>query len=171
MPSGRQLAVVMAPADEVAMLAALGGKAVVELFESFAPSREDLVAQSFSVALESHWHYWIWNRAFPWTPEFAQVDDRSHDAARKGWWYVKNSSDAPLLEFTRSDPKSGRAGRLYWAKDFAAPNGLAYDVAKFASWVDGIWRWVRRTGRRCDLGRGSQAYVLPGALTETGRDA
>lgn len=83
--------------------------------------------------------YYLWNRSYPWAPEIVQ--HRDHVA-------IGNTNAAPLIEYTRhnfSGPEP--AGRLYWAKDFSAPDGLPYDSATFGKWCDTVARWVRRHGR------------------------
>lgn len=56
--------------------------------------------------------------------------------------YVSNSSAAPVLEYSRHTQHS--PGRIYWAKHFSAPTGLAYDAAAFERWYDSVARWVKK---------------------------
>ncbi|MDQ0573028.1 hypothetical protein QFZ42_004862 [Variovorax paradoxus] len=45
--------------------------------------------------------------------------------------------------FSRSNFPSDVPGRLFWAEDFAASDGLAYDAAPLSKRIDWVWRWVR----------------------------
>jgi len=121
--------------------------------------------ESFSIALDGHWEYGIWNKALAWEPEYAQVT-RAKPATRNGVWYVTNRFTGPVIEFRRSDVPASRYGRIYWAKDFAAPNGLEYDVTAFAKWYDSVAKWVRRHGKRKPGDRLSP-YFLPEAWQTT----
>lgn len=107
--------------------------------------------------------YAIWNKSFEWLPEYGAIGPAAHDPSHIGWRYIANKSTAPLLQVSRTNPISGQAGRLYWAKDFSASNGLAYDVVVFGKWVDSIWRWVRKHGDKASE-LPLEPYVLPGAM-------
>jgi hypothetical protein len=80
-----------------------------------------------------------------------------------GWYYVSNTSIAPILELSRTDPKTLGPGRLYWGRDFSAPDGLPYDDRLFARWIDRVWRWVRKQGRKSPRAGFGEAYYLPAA--------
>jgi hypothetical protein len=84
----------------------------------------------------------------PLETAYAQLGEKA--GALAGWYYVRNKGAAPVLEVCRSDIGKKSYGRLYWAKDFAAPDGLSYDVVSFSHWVDKVFRWVRNNGTRID---------------------
>jgi hypothetical protein len=68
---------------------------------------------------------------------------------RVGWSFLGNSSTGPLLEYSRHNFNDRHgAGRVYWAKHFAAPKALGYDVDAFSRWFDQVVRWIRKHGRQ-----------------------
>jgi hypothetical protein len=157
---GRQIPIFMNAQDEHDLLAFLRSTAEIVLIESFASSAESLFVDTFAEEFVGHHTYCVWNRAFPWKPEFAQTIT--------GCWYVSNLGTAPVLEIARSNLKEVRIGRLYWARDFSATAPLAYDASAFSKWVDQVWRWVRRNSRRLAVGHEGATYCLPGAAQGLG---
>ena len=141
---GRQLAIAMTMTDEREFLAYLSSVGEIRIAESFATSVDALWVDRFSAELDGHWVYYIWNREFHWTPEYGETDKGVGRTSRHTMAYISNASDAPLLEFDRSDVEAGRYGRIYWAKGFSAPSGLNYDVKRFAQWYDLAAGWVRK---------------------------
>ena len=160
---GRQLQLLMDANDEKTLIAFLRSTANIQIIESFAPTSDELWVEDFNSSFEGHHTYEIWNQTFGWVPEYGTVGPKAHDPSHIGWRYIANKSSAPLLEVGRTNQESCQSGRLYWAKDIAAPNGLAYDVIAFEKWVDSIWRWVRKHGRKIKE-LPLEPYVLPGAM-------
>jgi hypothetical protein len=159
---GKQTPVGATQEDEQLLLSFLRGRASITLIECQARTAEDLWVQSFAPELPFHWQYYIWNQEFPWTPEYGRVDHPKADPSTRGLYYVANLHTAPVIEFVRSDFAKKRFGRIYWSKDFAAPNGLAYDVVAFDEWYQTIARWIRKQGKRLKVGH-QEAYFLPSA--------
>ena len=168
---GRQTQVAMTDADERDFLAFLRSTADIQLFESSAPSPEQIVVDDFAPREQGHWQYFVWNRAFPWTPEYGQVADGAVVRERVGWSYLRNSSTAPLLEYDRHNFTIARGvtGRVYWAKHFAT-GALAYDPAAFSRWFDTVVRWIRKRGlqQRRDA---YEPYFMPDAWNRYQRAA
>jgi hypothetical protein len=162
---GKQIQLAMNAEDERSFLLFLKSTADIQIFEAFAPSSDGLFVEGFDSSRGGHWSYYVWNKQFDWAPQFGTVGDLSYDPAHIGWKYISNSSLAPLLEVNRSDIAAAKTGRLYWGKDFAAPNGLNYDAKAFSSWVDQIWRWVRKHGQKVDS-LPLAPYFLPSAYQE-----
>jgi hypothetical protein len=158
---GRQIAIAATAEDERALLEFLRSTAEIALIETFAPTPEALWIDGFSPELNGHWSYLIWNRSFPWEPVYGEVGPQAHDPTQVGWFYVRNRSTGPLLEFGRSDVPGRRYGRLYWCKSSAAPPD--YDVQAFSAWYDAVVKWVRRTGRRREPKEPFSPYFLPDA--------
>lgn len=159
---GRQLQVLMDTSDEELFISFLRETTNIQIIESFAPTVDELWVEEFNSRFAGHHSYDIWNRAFEWLPDYGTVGPRAHDPRHIGWRYVANKSAAPLLTIRRSNPSSGESGRLYWAKDFATPHGPRYDAVAFGKWVDAIWRWIRKQGRKISE-LPLSPYVLPGA--------
>ncbi len=167
---GRQTQVAMTDADELEFLGFLRSTADIQLFESSAPSPEQMVVAGFAPREQGHWQYFVWNRAFPWTPEYGRVAEGAAVPERVGWSFLRNSSSAPLLEYHRhnfTDPR-GVAGRLYWAKHFATPGPLGYDADAFSKWFDQVVRWIRKHGRQERRGA-HETYFMPNAWVSAGR--
>ncbi len=159
---GRQIAIALSQVDEAAFLGFLRSRGDIQLFTGSAPSPPEIWVESFAPELAGHWGYRIWNRQFPWEPVYGRVTSDPYKLGRLGWYYVANYTDAPVIEFLRSDVAQAKYGRLYWAKYFAAPNGLAYDVEAFSAWYDSIVRWIKKNavGKVKDAG---VTWFLPDA--------
>ncbi len=158
---GRQILIATAPADEKLFLTFLRQTADIALIERFAKTKRDLWQDNFAEEPNGHWSYNIWNRAFPWKPEYGRTHVPDHPE-RHGLYYVANTNDAPVIQFVRSSIDTENFGRIYWAKDFAAPMGLHYDVAKFTEWYESIVKWVRKnTAGKIKNGR--VTHFLPDA--------
>lgn len=142
---GKQIAIAATKKDEGLLLKFLRETAQIRIIESFAPTVDKLWVENFSPQMTGHWQYDIWNTRFQWQPEYGVVGKNAYEKKRVSWVYIADSSNAPVLSFSRSRVDSQKYGRLYWAKDFAAPNGLEYDVNEFSQWWDKIIRWVRKT--------------------------
>ena len=124
---------------EQALLEFVRRSSDVTLIRASAPTPEELFPQHFLPRGDWQWIYYLWNRSFSWAPEVVQR--RDHVA-------IGNTNAAPLIEYTRHNFSSSEPiGRIYWAKNFSAPEGLAYDSASFSKWFDTVARWVRRHGR------------------------
>jgi len=133
---GKQIAVVLAYDDEVKFLNYLKSCADITLIESKADTKELLYKSDFEKEFNNHFVYYIWNKAFQWQPIYEQDI--------YGKYYISNISEAPLIEYMRSNIEKENYGRLYWSKYFAAPNGLNYDVEKFNKWYEQIVRWIKK---------------------------
>jgi hypothetical protein len=159
---GRQIQLVATNADEQQFLAFLHETADITVFESFAPHVRQLRVEQFNPMRPGHWQYFIWNRSFQWRPTYGTVGPQAYHADMIGWRYISNIHAAPVIKFHRSGAGSGR---VYWAKDFAAPNGLDYDVGAFSKWFDVVTRWIRKNGRKLEKGA-LEPYFLPEAYEE-----
>lgn len=152
---GRQIQVALTYEDEQLFLSFLKEASEIVLLESFAPTKEGLWKELFEQQVQGHWTYRIWNKEFPWEPEYGQ--------STSGTYYVSNKGAAPLIEFTRSDIGQGKYGRIYWAKYFSAPNGLDYDVDKFSKWYDSVVKWIRKSAEHKMKNGSVNTYFLPNA--------
>jgi hypothetical protein len=135
---GRQVAAKLTDEQERSFLAFLRRSADVTLIRAAGSNPDDLMATNFAPRGDWCWHYWLWNREFEWVPEISNHGDHVS---------ISNIEAAPLIEYVRhSFDGPEPVGRLYWAKDFAAPDGLAYDSVAFGKWVDSTFAWVRKHG-------------------------
>ena len=144
MRMGRQIQIAATPVDEKAFLEFLRQEADFILLESHAPTIAQLYKVSFEKVFRDHFQYQIWNRAFPWEPQYGQVQENPYNPDKIGWYYMRNKGAAPLIEFNRTNIDRPQFGRIYWSKYFSAPNGLDYDVEAFTKWFDKVIRWVRK---------------------------
>ena len=67
-----------------------------------------------------------------------------------------------VAEFTRSNVRSRKYGRIYWSKYFSATEGLSYDVDGLSQWFDLIVDWVRKNAAG-KLKESWTTYFLPDA--------
>lgn len=161
---GKQTAVAMTDQDEESFVEFLKETVDIQLLESSAPTRQDIWVKEFSLREDGHWQYYIWNKSFPWQVDYGQVT-RDDSGQRQGWYYVQDSFAAPLIEYDRYNflSDSSSYGRIYWAKYFAAPHGVAYNVNAFEKWYQRVARWIRRRGKQLEKSA-CNTYFLPDAL-------
>jgi len=161
---GRQIAIAMLPEDESQFVGFLRDSADVRIFRSSAPSPSQ--HEVLGADLGEGSKFYIWPTAFEWEPEFKQFRESVAVARRQGWFYLSNTSAAPVLEYYRHGFDQGQVpGRLYWGKTFAAPSGLDYDPYAFEAWYERVVRWLRKSGRRHKADQ-SGPYYLPHALAQ-----
>ena len=178
---GRQLQLATTQPDEVELLSFIRSLAPIRVFLPFAPSRDELWVDDWETRkipkpkfyLGSG--FYIWPQTFPWSPEYAQTGGpncRPEDARQ---FYIANKDAAPIFHFSRSFLDEHSYGRIYWARDFSAPDGLDYDVEAFARFTDSVWRWIRKVGRRSPnafkYSAARSAYFLPDAWSRYGNVA
>ncbi len=156
---GKQTQIVATFEDEQACLCFVRESADIAILETHAATTEALWKQSFEQERHGHFEYFIWNKAFSWTPEYALTLPMP-DTTRS--YYVSNMSNAPVVQFSRCKFHPIREGRIYWSKYFSAPDGLDYDVVSFSRWYDSLVRWIRKNGQKLHLGA-YQPYFLPDA--------
>ncbi len=158
---GQQIQVAATSVDEEKFLTFLRESADVQLLVPCAPSVEQLWVDDFAPYGPYRTQYWVWNKAYPWTPKYGYVnqDVEGHG----GWPYISNNLDGPLIEFSRTNlkhfPQSDMAfghGRIYWSK-------LDHQTG-FEKWFGNILRWIRRTGTNIFPNSRNAVYCLPDAL-------
>ena len=114
---------------------------------------------------------YIWNKAFSWTIEYRQVNLDAPVVERRGWYYIRNSSSAPVIEYDRhnfADKQGLSSGRVYWDKFWAAGSpGELYDIDAFTKWYNQVIRWIRKNGKQRVSGA-YNPYYLPDALKLVG---
>jgi hypothetical protein len=160
---GQQIQIAATPADEEKFLAFLRDSADVQLFVPCAPTVEELWVNGFAPYGPYHTQYWVWNKAYAWTPKYGYVNEEVK--GHGGWPYVSNNLEGPVIEFSRTDLEQFRLsdlafghGRIYWAK---------YDrQIGFEKWFGAILRWIRRTGTNISPNSRNAVYCLPDALEQ-----
>jgi hypothetical protein len=171
---GRQLILAATTSDELELLRFVRGLAPIRVFQSFGRSIDDLWITDWEREGIPEGAFRVWPQTFPWTPKYAQTGGPNCPVERAGLFYVANDGVAPVWEVTRSfledrqRPDNRRFGRIYWARDFAAPHGLDYDTAAFAKLTDSVWRWIRKAGRRLPGAEPYSPYFLPDAWARHG---
>src|SRR2546422_4172129 len=158
---GRQIPLFAAQADVDALIDFLRDTAEVAIFVGFAETAAGLWIETPRVDEDPF--FYVWNKRFPWTPNYGRVGENAQNPAHKGWHYVANTGAAPVIEFDCGTVAKRRYGRMYWSKYFTAPDGLQYDVDAFSHWYDKILGWIRKQGKKRP-GDNSGAYYLPKAL-------
>jgi hypothetical protein len=155
---GKQVAVAMLEEVEVEFLAFLRSTADVRVFRHAAPTAAALAVENFSHEGAPCWQFYVWNTAFRWEHSVAYVSSDTRVVDRRGWAYINNSHDAPVLEYDRYSPTHG-GGRIYWSKFFCAPAGLSYDVVEFERWYERVARWIRKRGHRSKAEKYGRYYM------------
>ncbi len=167
---GRQLAIVATPNDERDLLTFIRTLSPIRVYVSFAETINALWIDNWERSDIEGCGFNVWLQSYPWAPEYKQTGGPRCPKDRRGLWYVSNGGAAPVIEISRPLLNSTAGGRIYWARDFSAADGVAYDSAGFASNVDRVWNWIRRSGRR-KLSNGKRAgpYYLPEAWSKVGQ--
>ena len=166
---GKQTAVAMTDEDEAAFLAFMRRTDDVRILEMFAPRPEAFEAHAFAPREEGHGSYLLWNTRFPYTPRYGRVN-ADVTGPRQGWHYLANTSEAPLIEYSRHNFREEpgyMAGRIYWVKGRTRTGECAYDFEEFGRWYDSVVRWIRKQGRQRVAGA-YNAYYLPDAWAKYG---
>ena len=108
---GRQIQICSTDNDNPAFERFLKHNFNCVFFQSSAPTMEELIIESFKeTSYPFSSQIFIWNKAFPWTPEYGQTKT----AERK--YYLTNTSNAPLVEFSKTISNHNENGRIYWTK-------------------------------------------------------
>ena len=168
---GRQLQLATTRADEVEFLRYIHSISPMRVFRSFAPSVDELWIGDWETVEIPGGGFDIWPQMFTWSPEYAQTGGPVCPPERAGLFYVSNTNAAPIFEFSRSFIDRRQFGRIYWAKNFSAPNGLDYDVEAFTKLTDSVWRWIRKTGKQQPEAGAYSPYFLPDAWLRYGKVA
>jgi len=146
---GKQTAIALTEKDESLFLDFLRSTAPIRIYRTTAPSEDLLEIDAFPPRGPEEWMYLISNANFPWSPELDRVPDNAPVVSHRGWAYIANRHIAPVIEYSRHDFESSLSyGRIYWAKSFAAPDGLSYDQDSFNTWYQKVVRWLRKNGQR-----------------------
>lgn len=166
---GRQLPIVATRNDERQLLSFIATLSPIRVFVSQSINVGSIWVNDWDERDIPGYMFQIWPTVFSWTPEYKQTGGPRCPRDFAGRWYVSNSNVAPVIELSRPAIDGKHGGRVYWARDFSAPHGLDYDVAKFDDLVNRVWNWIRRFGRR----RKAQAlrhspYYLPEAWQHFG---
>ena len=168
---GRQLQLATTQRDEVELLRFIRSRAPIRVFQPVAPSRDELWVDDWETREIPSRLFRIWPQTFAWSPEYAQTGGPNCRPEDAGQFYIADDHTAPVLEFSRSFLEQHSYGRIYWARDFSAPHGLAYDAEAFARLTDSMWRWIRKVGRRSPDAWTHSAYFLPDAWSRYGNVA
>ena len=146
---GKQIAICTTAEDEKSILRFLLTLTPFRVFCSHQESKEHVWVDDWesrdldSIAVG----YNIWPTRFEWTPIYDQTGGPGCPPDRAGFWYIAKTGDAPILELVKTDWDKRRPGRLYWSKNFSAPEGLPYDAEEFSKLVDSVWKWIRKVGK------------------------
>ncbi len=160
----RQIAVAMAPEDEQVFLAFLRETTEITIYHSWSPLPEATDVLSSDIAASP---FWFHNGAFPWQPQFQQVNYTDQSTGQPGQYFRVVTDSAPLVEYSRHPLQAESpmvSGRLYWAK----PAKASYDAAAFDAWFLAIARWIRKHGKKQSHGS-TEAWFLTAAQREFAR--
>lgn len=164
---GRQLQLATTQQDEVALLRLIRDLAPIRVLGSFAWSADELWIDDWESRVIPTNGFYIWPTAYDWSPEYLQTGGPNCPQESVGMFYVDNLDTAPVFQFRRSFLEQRHYGRIYWGRDFSAPDGLDYDDKAFDRLTDSIWRVIRRVGRRLP-GDKYSPYFLPDAWSRYG---
>lgn len=158
---GRQLPIIATPSDERDLLNFIGTLSPIRVYVLFAETIDALWIDDWGHRDIEGFAFGVWLQSYPWAPEYKQTGGPRCPPDRRGRWYVSNGNVAPVIEISRPIPSSTAGGRIYWAREFSALDGLAYDSVDFASKVNRVWNWIRRNAqRRLSNGKRDGPYYL-----------
>jgi hypothetical protein len=110
-----------------------------DFYQGFSPTKEGVLIRDFSNTLGEHNQITIYNKAFPWIPLYKQT------STKEQWYYVSNKSNAPVIEYSKTDTKNNKHGRIYWSKYFSG--NPDYDVKEFEKFYGRVVRWVKKNAK------------------------
>ena len=172
---GRQLQLATTTKDEVELLRFISRLSPIRVLQCQARSIEELWVDDWEtreIELPGFARsFEIWPQKFAWSPEYRQTGGPDCRPEHAGLFYAANAHDAPVFQFTRSFLEKHSYGRIYWARDFSAPDGLNYDAEAFARLTDSVWRWIRKVGRRSPNAATPSPHFLPDAWSRYGQYA
>jgi hypothetical protein len=138
---GRQIQICTTDADNLMVEEYLNSNFDCQFFQSSAPSIEEIFIQSFNqTSYPFSTQILIWNKVFSWEPEFSQ------DKTPKRNYYISNTSNAPLLEFSKTLWSRNEHGRLYWAKYFTSGT-IEYDINEFERFYEIVTKWFIKNAK------------------------
>lgn len=168
---GRQLQLATTDADEVEFLRFMRSLVPIRVFQDVARSTAELWIDDWETRKITAAGFQVWPQTFPWSPEYMQTGGPGCRPESAGQFYIANKDSAPVFEFSRSFLDEHRYGRIYWARDFSAPDGLNYDAEAFARLTDSVWRWIRKVSHRSTDSKMHSPYFLPDAWSRYGQFA
>src|SRR5688500_16017629 len=120
---GKQLQLATTRTDEAMLLQFIATLAPIRVFQSHTRTQEEIWIPDAENCSIPPWILYIWPQTFPWTPIYQQTGGPQCPAESAGLFYIANKNVAPILELSRSDIARKRYGRIYWGRNFSAPNG------------------------------------------------
>lgn len=172
---GRQIQVASTQIDRIELFRFIDSIAPIRVFKSSAASIEDLWIEDWHTTKPTtdklpDWpeRFNIWPQDFEWSPVYGQTGSPDCKPECAGQFYVLNLGQAPILEFTSSILEKNTSGRIYWARNFSAPDGLLYNENAFSKLTDKIWHWIRNSGKRLPNSQTHSPYFLPDAWNRFG---
>ena len=165
---GRQLQLATTSADEIQLLRFVNSVSPIRVFQTHAHSIDELWIRDWDVGEIPGASFCIWPEQFAWSPSYAQTGGPKCPPERANLYYIANTNAAPIFDFSRSFLEKRRYGRIYWARDFSAPQRLAYDERTFSRLTDSVWRWIRKVGHKTPSAGVCSPYFLPDAWLKHG---
>lgn len=121
-------------------------------FQSFAKSKDEL----FIIDLKNDsFKVYIWNNEFEWEPTYGQT--KTEDK----FYYINNESNAPVVEFWKTNWNNFKPGRIYWSKYFLG--NPEYDVENFENFYQTIVKWVKKNSKGITKEGNTNVYFLEDA--------
>lgn len=154
---GRQIQICSTDNDNLAFELFLKHNFNCVFFQSSAPTIEELMIASFNeTSYPFSSQIFIWNKAFPWTPEYGQTK------TKEGRYYLANTSNAPLIEFSKTIPNHNENGRIYWTKFFTS-GPILYNIAEFETFYESVTNWIIKNAKGKVKYGGINTYYLEDA--------
>jgi hypothetical protein len=153
---GQQIAIFASPADERALLTFLREAGPIQLCVRGADTAAELWPDDFPPFHHTRTQYFIWNRAFAWTPRLVQ-------RTPAGGGLIEDMATAPVVEFCRT-----------FMHSFQVVDGECLGHGRvrldernrrkgMVAWYKRITDWIRRNAVNLSA-RCRACYCLPDAL-------
>lgn len=124
-------------------------------YQSFAPTIEKLSVSNFNKTFQENSIIKVHFTEFHWEPEFSQT------RTPEKLFYISNSSNAPVIEFSKTNWETNEDGRIYWSKYFSG--NPEYNVEEFEIIYDTIVKWLKNVSCGKIKHGNINAYYLKGA--------
>jgi hypothetical protein len=109
-------------------------------FQTSAPSIEEIIIESFDKTSKAfNTKIVIWNKQFPWVQKYGQTKTKDS-------YYLSNESNAPVIEFSKTDWSRNGHGRIYWTKYFTS-GPITYDLIEFEKFYNSVIGWFKKNSK------------------------
>ena len=159
---GKQVLICTTDEDNEAFRGFIANSYGCRFFQSFAKLKEQVFIAKFDETLNPQSKVSIHNQKFSWEPAYSQT------STREKLFYIENTANAPVVEFSKTNWENFEHGRIYWGKNFLGKPD--YDLAAFEIFFRDIVNWVKKNAKGTTRYANSNIYFLENAWNRFKRE-